>query len=143
MILILRTVIGIVFVCGGALLFVFGAANLNRSQSFGGAMSGASSTTEIITSTAILATIAVCLIFGGVKLAKLKKKPVGVILTIIGCACLIFGAVNHLNAPPSDGANDTGRMPVDAVLHFLTYLAAGICLLPGVCLLSERENVQS
>lgn len=136
----IKKTIGLSAVTGAAVLFLLTTVNVNQAQSLGGLMSGALSTGELIFLAAAIDSFAALLLYGGIKLSNLGRKPIGILMLTLSLLCLIFVVRNYLNAPPADGRNDTGKIPVDAILHIFAAAVSSLFLLTGIWSLTGKKS---
>lgn len=137
---IVKKIIGMITVAAAAVLFCLATGYLNKAQSLGNVMSGALSLTESISLTAIIDAFAALLAFVGIKLAALQKKSVGLLMIAASLVCLSFGILNYLDAPPTDGTNETDKIPVNVILHIIVASISGIVLLSGIWMIRRKDE---
>jgi hypothetical protein len=128
-----------------AISFVIFTASINAAQSMGGPMNMSPSSETWLYIVLALDAIFLLAALLGIKLLGLSSPVIGVLCLLAGMIIFMLGIRNHANAPPLDGVNDTNKLPVPPVLHYVVYSLVGICMISGSWLMtnsSVRRNIR-
>ena len=125
---------GLVLIVVAGIFFVIFTSSLNVAESAGAPIGvGGSITSFLIVA---LDFVSLGIAVGGMKLAGLRRRTVGLISLAVGAAIAIIGVWNHLTGPSLDktGLVSDDRIPVSPELNVVVYLVAGLCLTAGLLL---------
>ena len=127
----MKRLAGLALVVVGGILFVIFTSSLNAAQSDGAPIGVGESIASFIVLAFDLVFLGIAI--GGMKLAGMKRRTVGLIAVAAGAAIAIIGGWNHVDGPPLDkvGPVSDDRIPVSAELNVVVYMVAGLCLTVG------------
>jgi hypothetical protein len=130
----MKRLAGLALVVDGGIFFVIFTSSLNVAQSDGApiGVGGLIASSILVALDFVVLGIAV----GGMKLAGLRRRTVGLIALAVGAAIAIIGGWNHIDGPSLDkvGPVSDDRIPVSPELNVVVYLVAGLCLTAGLLL---------
>ncbi len=143
--IVLKRLSGISLLLVPLFLFITFTASINAAQSMGGPMLIMSpSPWEWCSIVALADVVLIFIAITGLKLLSVSRSALwrlaGWLLAIAGVVILVLGITNHISAPPLDGVNDTGKMPVEFELHLLVYLVVAVCFMVSLASLMRGRR---
>ncbi|HSE16370.1 MAG TPA: hypothetical protein VLB46_04930 [Pyrinomonadaceae bacterium] len=130
----MKRLVGLVLAVIGGALFVIFTSSLNAAQTDGAPIGVGALTIDFII--VVLDFVFLGVAIGGMKLAGLRRRTVGLIALATGAAILIIGVRHHIEGPSLDkiGPVSDDRIPVSPELNIVVYAVAGLCLAAGLLL---------